>query len=72
MRDAKPKKPQRVDSKILNRRQSTSKNDPCAQIAQRGQKSQKPFATKEMVNPCGIYLEKMKTQKRLLSLVERK
>jgi hypothetical protein len=30
MRDAKPKKPQRVDSKISNRKQSTSKNNPCA------------------------------------------
>jgi hypothetical protein len=31
MRDAKPKKPRRVNSKISNKRQSTLKNNRCAQ-----------------------------------------
>jgi hypothetical protein len=66
------KKPRGIDSKVSNRRQSTSKNDPGTQIAQRGQESQRTFAAKEMVSPGGTYLKKMKTQKRFHFLVERK
>jgi hypothetical protein len=67
-----PKKPREVDSKVSNRRQNILKDDPCVQITQRRQETQRTFAAKEMVSLGGTYLKKMKTQKKLLFLVERK
>jgi hypothetical protein len=55
------KKPLRVDSKISNRRQSSSKNNPCALDRAKRAKIQKTSIVKETVNSGDM--EKMKTQK---------